>query len=140
MVEVSRRAHQSPTTDRSIQADQKQVPVLAAAYWDSCDREVANLANALGEHLKRLFTIMEEAGVEPTNNAAEQALRTAVQWRKISFGNRSRQGEIAIGRLLTVAQTCRMQQRHVLGYLASAVECHRRRTPVPHLLSPRPST
>jgi len=46
---------------------------LAVAYWDSCDREVANLANALGEHLKRLFTILEEAGVEPTNNAAEQA-------------------------------------------------------------------
>ncbi len=110
------------------------------AYWDSCDREVANLANAFGEHLKRLFTFLEEPGVEPTNNAAEQALRTAVQWRKISFGNRSRQGEIAIGRLLTVAQTCRMQQRHVLGYLALAVECHRRRTTAPHLLSPRPST
>ncbi len=113
---------------------------LAVAYWDSCDREVANLANAFGEHLKRLFTFLEEPGVEPTNNAAEQALRTAVQWRKISFGNRSRQGEIAIGRLLTVAQTCRMQQRHVLGYLALAVECHRRRTTAPHLLSPRPST
>lgn len=113
---------------------------LAVAYWDSCDREVANLANAFGEHLERLFTFLEEPGVAPTNNAAEQALRTAVQWRKISFGNRSRQGEIAIGRLLTVAQTCRMQRRHVLGYLASAVECHRRRTPAPPLLAPTPGT
>ena len=88
---------------------------LAVAYWDSCDREVANLANALGEHLKRLFTILEEAGVESTNNAAEQALSTAVQWGTISFGNRSRRGEIAIGRLLTVAQTCRMQPTACLG-------------------------
>src|SRR5229473_8662094 len=55
---------------------------LAVAYWDSCDREVANLANAFGEHLGRLFTFLEESGVEPTNNTAEQALRTAVQWRK----------------------------------------------------------
>src|SRR5436190_99958 len=90
---------------------------LAVAYWDSCDREVANLANAFGEHLKRLFTFLEEPGVEPTNNAAEQALRTAVQWGMISLGIRSGRGEIAIGRLLTVAQTCRMQPRHVLGYL-----------------------
>jgi transposase len=109
---------------------------LAVAYWDSCDREVANLANALGEHFERLFTFLEEPGVEPTNNSVERALRTAVQWRKISFGNRSRQGEIAVGRLLTVVQTCRMQQRHVLGYLTSAVVCHRRRTPAPDLLPP----
>jgi transposase len=109
---------------------------LAVAYWDSCDREVANLANALGEHFERLFTFLEEPGVEPTNNSVERALRTAVQWRKISFGNRSRQGEIAVGRLLTVVQTCRMQQRHVLGYLTSAVACHRRRTSAPDLLSP----
>ena len=109
---------------------------LAVSYWDSCDRETANLANAFGAHHQRLFTFLEEPGVEPTNNAAERALRTAVQWRKISFGNRSSQGEIAVGRLLTVVQTCRMQQRHVLGYLTSAVDRHRKRTPVPNLLPP----
>ncbi len=109
---------------------------LAVSYWDSYDREVANLANAFGQHLDRLFCFLEESGVEPTNNAAERALRTAVQWRKISFGNRSRTGEIATGRLLTVAQTCRMQQRHVLGYLTEAVRCHRHRTAAPPLLSP----
>lgn len=107
---------------------------LAVSYWDSCDRETANLANAFGEHHQRLFTFLEEPGVGPTNNAAERALRTAVQWRKISFGNRSSQGEIAVGRLLTVVQTCRMQQRHVLGYLTSAVVSHRNRTPAPNLL------
>jgi len=40
--------------------------------------------------------------VEPTNNSAERALRCAVQWRKITFGSRSAQGEIAVARLLTV--------------------------------------
>ena len=107
---------------------------LAVSYWDSCDRETANLANAFGEHHERLFTFLEEPGVEPTNNAAERALRTAVQWRKISFGNRSRQGELAVGRLLTAVQTCRMQDRHVLGYLTSAVASYRQRTPGPALL------
>jgi transposase len=112
---------------------------LAVSYWDSCDREVANLANALGEHFERLFTFLEEPGVEPTNNSVERALRTAVQWRKISFGNRSRKGETAVGHLLTVTQTCRMQRRHVLGYLTSAVICHRRRTSAPSLLPPTPT-
>jgi len=108
------------------------------SYWDSDDREVANLANAFGEHFHRLFCFLDEPGVEPTNNTAERALRTAVQWRKISFGNRSRRGEIAIGRLLTVTQTCRMQRRHVLAYLTEAVCCYRRRTPAPLLLPPTP--
>ena len=106
---------------------------LAVSYWDSHDRDVANLANAFGEHLERLFTFVEEPGVEPTNNKAERALRRAVQWRKTSFGNRSRNGEIAVGRMLTVVETCRMQDRHVLGYLSEAVACHRSRTQVAEL-------
>jgi transposase len=113
---------------------------LAVSYWDSHDRDVANLANAFGEHPERLFTFLEEPGVEPTNNKAERALRRAVQWRKTSFGNRSRQGEIAVGRMLTVVETCRMQDRHVLGYLSAAVACHRRRTPVAYLSSPQLDT
>jgi hypothetical protein len=47
---------------------------------------VRNLATALFIHFDRLFTFLEEEGVEPTNNGAERILRTAVQWRKISFG------------------------------------------------------
>jgi hypothetical protein len=38
-------------------------------------------------------TFVYEDGVEPTNNAAERALRTAIQWRKIMFGTRSAEGE-----------------------------------------------
>jgi transposase len=61
-------------------------------------------------------------------------LRTAVQWRKISFGNRSHDGELATARLLTVAQTCKRQRRHLLGYLTDAVRCHRRQAAAPSLL------
>ena len=96
------------------------------------------MAIALLLHFERLFTFLEEEGVEPTNNAAEQVLRTAVQWRKISFGNRSRNGEIATARLLTVVQRCKRQHRHVLGYLTEAVRGHRRQTAAPSLLPRRP--
>ena len=113
---------------------QKKLFVLAQTHLDDDDREVRNLATALFAHSHRLFTFLEVEGVEPTNNAAERSLRTAVQWRKISFGNRSRNGEIAVARLLTVTQTCKRQQRHVLGYLTDAVRSHRLCSPAPSLL------
>jgi hypothetical protein len=117
---------------------QKKLLNLAVAHLEDADREVRNMATALLLHFERLFTFLEEEGVEPTNNTAEQALRTAVQWRKISFGNRSRNGEIATARLLTVVQTCKKQQRHVLGYLTEALRCYRHQTAAPSLLPRRP--
>ena len=117
---------------------QKKLFALAEAHLDDADREVRNMATALFTHFGRLFTFLEEEGVEPTNNVAERILRTAVQWRKISFGNRSRNGEIATARLLTVTQTCKRQQRHVLGYLTDAVRCRRRRVAAPSLLPQQP--
>ena len=117
---------------------QKKLFALAEAHLDDADREVRNLARALFVHFERLFTFLEEEGVEPTNNIAERTLRTAVQWRKISFGNRSANGEIATARLLTVTQTCKRQQRHVLAYLTDAVNCHRRKAATPSLLPKRP--
>jgi hypothetical protein len=45
------------------------------------------LATALFEHNQRLFTFLEQEGVEPTNNSAERALRN--RRAVICFGNRS---------------------------------------------------
>jgi len=113
---------------------QKQMVELAERHLDSQHREVRNLATALFQYNERLFTFLEEDGVEPTNNSAERALRTGVQWRKICFGNRSAAGELATARLLTVAETCDLQNLNVLAYLAAAIASHRRRLPVTSLL------
>ena len=93
-----------------------------------------NLARAVFENFEHLFTFIYREGIEPTNNAAERALRTAVQWRKIMFGNRSAQGELTVARLLTVSQTCLLQERSALDYLTQAIACHRRGEPAPSLL------
>ena len=82
--------------------------------WTAGDKDVRNLALALLKHFEKFFAFLRNEGVEPTNNSAERALRCAVQWRKISFGSRSAQGEIAVARLLTVTRTCRMQNREPL--------------------------
>src|SRR5438874_694432 len=118
---------------RSIPLQQRWF-ALAEQYLDSDDKEVRNMATALFQHCGRLFTFIEHPGVEPTNNCVEQALRIAVQLRKIIFGNRSAQGEVATARLLTVTQTCRMQGRNALAYLTEAIIRYRRHQSVPSLL------
>ena len=60
-----------------------------------------------------LFVTVE--GIEPTNNAAEQAIRPAVLWRKCSYGSQSAQGSLFGGRMMTVVTSLRRQQRHVLA-------------------------
>lgn len=112
---------------------QKRICRLAAKYLDSDDREVRNLARAFYVHWDKLFTFIEHEGVEPTNNVSERAMRLFVLIRKITYGNRSAKGEIALARLLTVTQTCKLQQRPLLSYLLTAVHCHRRRQPAPSL-------
>jgi transposase len=64
-----------------------------------------------------LWTFVRVEGVEPTNNAAERALRHAVLWRKASHGTDSELGSRFVENILTVVATCRQQGRNVLEYL-----------------------
>ena len=119
---------------------EKKFFALADRYVDSRDKDVRNLALALLKHFEKFFAFLRNQGVEPTNNSAERALRCAVQWRKVSFGSRSAQGEIAVARLLTVTRTCRMQNREPLDYLGTAIRSHRNVQAVPSLLKTAPTT
>lgn len=67
-----------------------------------------------------LFTFVDNEGVEPTNNAAERALRFAVLWRKGCFGSDSVGGSQFVERLLTVRTTLRSQKRDLYAYLKDA--------------------
>ena len=124
---------------KSIPLEQKFF-ALADSYIDCGDKDVRNLATALLAHFERFFTFLDKEGVEPTNNAAERALRCAVQWRKISFGSRSPEGEVAVARLLTVTRTCHMQNRRSLDYIAQAVRSYRTAQPCPSLLKSTSTT
>jgi hypothetical protein len=118
---------------------EKKFFALANRFVDSSDKDVRNLALALLRHFEKFFAFLRNEGVEPTNNSAERALRCAVQWRKVSFGSRSAQGEIAVARLLTVTRTCRMQNREPLNYLGIAIRSHRHAQAVPSLLKTAPT-
>lgn len=81
-----------------------------------------------------LWLFVTTAGIDPTNNAAEQAIRPAVLWRKCSYGSQSAQGSLFVARMLTVVTTLRRQQRHVLDYLTEACRAKRQGQPAPSLL------
>lgn len=120
-----------------VQPIEKRLFALAERHVNAADADVSNLARALFVHLPHFFTFVHDEGVEPTNNVAERALRTAVQWRKIMMGTRSDDGELAVARLLTVTRTCQLQQINVLAYLTAAIHCHRSGHAVASLLSKR---
>ena len=69
-----------------------------------------------------LWTFARIEGIEPTNNAAERALRFSVIWRRISGGTDSERGSRFVERTLSVVATCRQQGRNVLEYLTSCFE------------------
>jgi transposase len=116
---------------------ERRLFALGERHLNAANAEVRNLAHAFFVHNQHFFTFVYEDGVAPTNNAAERALRTAVQWRKIMFGTRSEHGERAVERLLTIVRTCQLQQLNALAYLTAAVAAHRRRQPVASLLKQR---
>lgn len=81
-----------------------------------------------------LWTFVDVPGVEPTNNAAERALRPAVLWRKGCFGTHSADGSRFVERRLTVAATLKHQHRNVVDYLTAACSAALHGHPSPSLL------
>ena len=80
------------------------------------------------------WTFVHHHAVEPTNNAAERALRPAVIWRRTSFGAQSRKGSQFVAQMLTVSTSLRAQQRDILAFLTQTVRAHRFQLQLPSLL------
>jgi transposase len=81
-----------------------------------------------------LWTFVTVEGVEPTNNAAERALRGPVIYRKLSHGTQSEDGERFIERALSASVTCRLQGRSLFAYIRELITAHARGDPLPALV------
>jgi transposase len=88
----------------------------------------------LHRHRDWLWTFTKVEGIEPTNNTAERALRPAVIYRKLSFGTQSDRGSRYLERILTVSETCRLQERSAYQYLIETLEASFASRPAPSLL------
>lgn len=104
-------------------------------YQNSSDRSVRTRSRRLLDNWDHLFTFLRQEGVEPTNNVAERAIRPAVQWRKISFGNQSADGERFTERILTVTRTCQLQNKNPLTFLCELMTAGFKGQPLPSLVA-----
>jgi transposase len=80
-----------------------------------------------------LWTFVRVEGVEPTNNAAERAIRPGVLWRKGSFGTQSVAGSRFVAVMMTVVATLKQQHRNVLTYMTDACQAVYTGEPAPSL-------
>jgi transposase len=78
-------------------------------------REIFKLRQALG-------TFVRHEGVEPTNTAAERAIRPGVLWRTGSFGTQSVAGARFGAAMMTVVATLKQQPRTVLDSLPTTCQ------------------
>jgi transposase len=98
-----------------------------------CARTAATCRELLAGET-HLWTFVRVEGIEPTNNAAERALRHGGIYRKTGGGTASEHGSRFAERMLTVVATCRRQDIDVLGYLTRCFRAHLDGQPAPSLL------
>jgi transposase len=80
---------------------------FATQHWHTW--QCQQLAARIQKYLDDLVVWLIDPAVDPTNNAAERALRGAVVTRKTSFGSRSKRGAHAFARMLSVIMTWERQ-------------------------------
>jgi transposase len=103
-----------------LQPIQQEVKKLLEAGSRSGHKKTGRTCQRIMKVEKSLWTFVRVEGVEPTNNAAERALRRAVLWRRKSFGTQSVTGSEFVEWILTAVTTLRQQGRDVMEYLTAA--------------------
>jgi transposase len=104
--------------------------------WGSqsaCPKTAATCKELLAREAA-VWTFVRMEGIEPTNNRAERSLRSAVLWRKVSFGTQSERGSRFVASMLTVLLSCQQQHRNALTYLTACCRSFYAHRPVPSLL------
>jgi transposase len=117
---------------RSVRSE---VKTLLIEGRDQCSHpRTARTCSRLLKVFPALWLFVDQEGVEPTNNVAEQRARHPVIWRRTSHGTQSKAGSRFVERILTVYATLRQQNRNVLDFLRAACTARLRGTTAPSLL------
>jgi transposase len=112
----------APPTAGNVQTWYARMVRLLNQYRARQD-EAGKFARTLEREMGALWTFVVEAGVEPTNNWAERALRFAVLWRRMMHGSYNQKGDRWVERLLSLRETCRLRGRPTFPVLVDAVTC-----------------
>jgi transposase len=122
LAELQRLVHwaTAPPTAGDVQTWYARMVRLLNQYRARQD-EAGKFARTLEREMGALWTFVVEAGVEPTNNRAERALRFAVLWRRMMHGSYTEKGDRWVERLLSLRETCRLRGRPTFPVLVDAV-------------------
>src|ERR1019366_7066682 len=112
--------------------------ILLIARRPPARTEAQTLADRFRNHGREYFTFLEHAGIAPTNNFVEQAIRFIVQDRKATQGTRGLAGQTWCQRIWTVLGTCRIQGRSAFAFIALSIDHYFKRMPTPRLLPSGP--
>jgi transposase len=125
MAELQRLVHwaTAPPSGGDVQTWYARMMGLLGQFRQRRD-EAGTLARTLERELDSLWTFVVEAGVEPTNNRAERALRFAVLWRKLMQGTYKEKADRWVERMLSLRETCRLREIPTFPILVEAVTCY----------------
>ncbi|MGH2929643.1 MAG: IS66 family transposase [Solirubrobacteraceae bacterium] len=98
--------------------------------------ELSRLCGTILDIWPTLWNFTEHADAEATNNRCERAIRHAVLWRKTSLGTQSEAGDRFVERILSIRETCRLNQQPLHGYLTDVHNARLADEPIP---SPLPA-
>jgi len=84
-------------------------------------KKAAVLAKRFAEHGESYFLFVEDTSIAPTNNFAEQGIRTLVLDRIVTQGVRSEAGNEWHERFWTTVATCRRLGMNVMSFLREAI-------------------
>ena len=86
------------------------------------DPKTAETCRRLGNACASLFVFAAHDGVSPTNNIAEQTIRKAVIFRKLSFSTEEQTGSRNLSVIFSTVETCRRQGLAAFDYIRAAVK------------------
>ncbi|GAB4444949.1 MAG: IS66-like element ISRhru2 family transposase [Anaerolineae bacterium] len=114
---LGQRRHQMPPHHygRQVRAVEHALDALLTQVPRSAWSQ--NLWRRFREHRQHLFPFLYLPNVPPTNNAAEQALRNAVIYRKVTGGFRAQWGATAYANVISVIETARRRGQDILRTL-----------------------
>lgn len=94
--------------DRRIEKLEKRLDKLIQRRPGKINKTVNRLSKRLKKYRSDIFTFLYFDGINPTNNAAERAVRPIALMRKISFGSNSEKGVKTRYILMSLIETCKI--------------------------------
>ena len=131
--EYLQNGHELTWLEAQLRPSREQIETLLQRGVRGRHLKTRRFCAGLLDEYDALWTFCEVPGIDPTNNAAERALRHGVLLRKIQLGTQSQNGNRWIERICTARETCRLQGRSILGYLQDAATAAHHRQPIPSL-------